>query len=68
MNLISRIAMLYYFKSPVFNKRLRYAEKQRMAHTREKQSIETILEEAETLGLLHKECKSLILFFLSLFI
>lgn len=53
--------MLYYFKSPIFNKRLRYAEKQRNTPTQEKQSIEMILEEAETLGSLDKEAKSFIL-------
>lgn len=61
MNLISRIAMLYYFKSPIFNKRLRYAEKERNTPTQEKQSIEMILEEAETLGSLDKEAKPFIL-------
>lgn len=61
MNLISRIAMLYYFKSPIFNKRLRYTEKERNTPTQEKQSIEMILEEAETLGSLDKEAKPFIL-------
>lgn len=61
MNLISRTAMLCYFKSPIFDKRWRYAKKQYNTPTQEKQSIETTLEEAETLGLLNKEAKSFIL-------
>ena len=40
---------------------MRYAKKQCNTPTQEKQSIEMILEEAETLGLLDKEAESFIL-------
>ena len=60
--MISGLATVEYSQCPVFNKSIKYTKKQEknMANS-QKKSTETILKEAQTLGLLDKDFKSIVL-------
>lgn len=62
--LISRVAILYYSKCPLCNKKIQDTQRNRkvwpILRKKKKQSIETVSREAQVLDLLDKDVKSAI--------